>query len=92
MSDMADAENAQIEEGPGRRRIDPAKRRIHCTMTVCAGTVDRLEELCERYSTQRGRLVDRLVETLYQASKQNKVLCVHGSQCALNRTDLPAVW
>lgn len=77
---------------PGRRPLPDGARRVHMPITVCAGTLDRMDELCVRFSTTRGRLIDKLVEVLHRSYERGKLYCVHGESCRIDRTDLPDVY
>lgn len=55
-------------------------------------TLDRLENLCGRFETSRGRIVDKLVLALWTAYNTGKLTCVHGQACRIDRTDLPDVF
>ena len=48
-----------------RRRVN--RRRQHLALTCHSETIAKLDQLCVRFSSTRGRVVDRLVETLYRA-------------------------
>jgi len=50
-----------------------------------------LDDLCEKFRTNRGRLIDKLVETVSASYKDGRVRCVTGGACTINRTDLPEV-
>jgi len=65
--------------------------RLRATISVHPATLVRLDALCERFRTNRGRLIDKLVETVDAAYKTGRVMCVTGSACTINRTDLPEV-
>jgi hypothetical protein len=77
---------------PGRRPLPDGARRVHMPITVCAGTLTRMDELCVQFSTTRGRLVDKLVEVLHHSYSRGKLYCIHGESCRIDRTDLPAVY
>ena len=65
--------------------------RLRATISVHPTTLRRLDEMCERFRTNRGRLLDKLVETTSSAYKDGRMRCITGGLCSLNRTDLPDV-
>ena len=72
--------------------IPPGQRwRLRATISVHPSTLVALDDLCEKFRTNRGRLVDKLVETLSASYKDGRVRCIFGSACTINRTDLPEV-
>jgi hypothetical protein len=68
------------------------RRRQHMALTCHQDTLDRLDVLCGRWSTTRGRVVDRLVEILSRAYESGVLHCIHGQPCQLNRKDLPGIF
>lgn len=70
----------------------PIRQRQRIQLTVHPRTVVRLEELCERFTTHKGRIVDKLVEGLAEAYKTGKQHCVSGTPCKLDLTNLPEVF
>lgn len=68
------------------RRLRP-----QVTMTVHPDTVDRMNELCDRFRLPRGQLVDRLVLTLHNQYAKGVVFCATGEPCRVNRTDVPQI-
>ena len=68
------------------------RRRQHMALTCHQDTLDRLDVLCGRWSTTRGRVVDRLVEILSRAYECGTLHCIHGQPCQLNRKDLPGIF
>ena len=64
------------------RRVRP-----QIAMTVHPDTVIRMSELCAR-----GQLVDKLVLALHNQYARGVVFCVTGQPCAVNRTDVPAIF
>ena len=50
-----------------------------------------LDALCEMFRTNRGRLIDKMVETVHTAYSDGRMRCFTGGLCTLNRTDLPKV-
>jgi len=70
----------------------PANRwRLRATISVHPTTLVAIDQLCERFRTNRGRLIDKLVETVHMCYKDGKMRCVTGSSCTINRVDLPEV-
>jgi hypothetical protein len=51
-----------------------------------------LVELCERFATNKGRIVDKLVQTVHQAYKVGRQHCISGKPCKVDLTDLPEVF
>jgi hypothetical protein len=68
------------------------RRRQRIQLTVHPQTDVLLLELCERFATNKGRLVDKLVECLSCAYKSGRQRCVTGAACKLDLTDLPQVY
>jgi len=85
-------ESAVNPDGPGRRPVSEDARRLHLPVTVAQGTIRRLDELCARFSTTRGRLIDKMTDVVYQSYQTGKVHCVMGQVCSIGRQDLPAVF
>jgi hypothetical protein len=69
----------------------PVKWRQRATISVHPMTLVMLDELCARFRTNRGRVVDKLVETVAACYKDGRLRCVTGGACTINRTDLPEV-
>ena len=65
--------------------------RLRATISVHPSTLARLDALCERFRTNRGRLIDKLVEGVDSAYKDGLMRCVTGGLCTINRKDLPEV-
>lgn len=74
------------------RYVAEGNRRVHMPITVCVKTVGRMDELCVRFQTSRGRLVDKLVSNLSQAYELGESVCIDGQRCAIHRKDLPEVF
>ena len=66
--------------------------RPQIAMTVHPDTVTRMSELCARFALPRGQLVDKLVLALHNQYARGVVFCVNGQPCAVNRTDVPAIF
>jgi len=70
----------------------PAQRwRLRATISVHPSTLVALDALCEKFRTNRGRLLDKMVETVSASYKDGRMRCITGSACTINRTDLPEV-
>lgn len=65
--------------------------RLRATISVHPTTLVALDSLCERFRTNRGRLVDKMVETTAAAYRDGVLRCVTGGACTINRKDLPEV-
>jgi len=68
------------------------RRRQRIQLTVHPRTDVLLLELCERFATNKGRIVDKLVECLSSAYKTNRQYCISGKPCKVDLTDLPQVF
>jgi hypothetical protein len=55
-------------------------------------TDQRLEALCVQFASNKGRVVDKLVECLHAAYLHRKQYCVTGKPCKIELTDLPDVF
>jgi hypothetical protein len=80
---------SHLDAGLGPGQTD--RWRLRATISVHPNTLLQLDELCEKFRTNRGRLVDKMVETLAAAYRQKRMVCVTGGLCTINRTDLPEV-
>lgn len=65
--------------------------RLRATISVHPSTLARLDALCEKFRTNRGRLVDKMVEAVDASYKDGRLRCITGAACVMNRTDLPEV-
>ena len=74
-----------LAEGPKDRW------RLRATISVHPSTLVALDALCEQFRTNRGRLIDKMVETVHTAYSDGRMRCFTGGLCTLNRTDLPKV-
>lgn len=83
-------EQNAVQSAPAR--LPPNRIRIHMAITVHQDTIARMDALCGRFSTTRGRVVDRLVEMLARSYESGKVHCIHGQPCQIGRVDLPEVF
>jgi hypothetical protein len=68
------------------------RKRVRLQLTVHPLTDQRLEELAARFASNKGRLVDKLVEVLSAAYKTGRQHCVSGKPCKVDLTDLPTVY
>jgi hypothetical protein len=87
-SNMVEQQTAQ-DRLPAPR---PNRRRMHMAVTVHMDTVTRMDQLCGKFESTRGRLIDRLVEMLHRSYETGTVHCIHGQPCQIGRKDLPAVF
>jgi hypothetical protein len=67
------------------------KWRLRATISVHPTTLRALDELCEKFRTNRGRLMDKLIESVHSAYKDGRMRCITGGICTIARTDLPEV-
>jgi len=65
--------------------------RLRATISVHPSTLVRLDALCERFRTNRGRLIDKMVESVDASYRDGRMRCITGGHCQINRTDLPEV-
>lgn len=73
-------------------KLMPGDRwRLRATISVHPSTLVALDALCEKFRTNRGRLIDKMVESVSAAYKDGRYRCITGGICTLNRTDLPEV-
>ena len=84
-----------------RRKVDemneempPAMtgKRVRLQVTVHPLTDGRMDELCRRFATSKGRLIDKLVEVLHSSYGARKQYCITGRPCKIELTDLPDVF
>lgn len=68
------------------------RKRLRLQLTVHPLTDQRLNALCDRFATSKGRLVDKLVECLHSAYLQKRQHCITGKPCKVDLTDLPDVY
>jgi len=74
-----------LAEGPKDRW------RLRATISVHPSTLRSLDDLCNQMRTNRGRLIDKMVETVHSAYADGHMRCFTGGLCTMNRTDLPTV-
>ena len=65
--------------------------RLRATISVHPSTLVALDSLCERFRSNRGRLIDKMVETVSASYKDGRMRCMTGGACTINRVDLPEV-
>jgi hypothetical protein len=71
--------------------LKPDRWRLRATISVHPATLVALDALCEKFRSNRGRLIDKMVETVAASYKDGRMRCITGSACTINRTDLPEV-
>ena len=86
---MADTKTTEGPIGPGMPSKD--RWRLRATISVHPSTLRALDVLCEKFRTNRGRLIDKMVETVSASYKDGRLRCITGGACTINRTDLPEV-
>lgn len=70
----------------------PGERwRVRATISVHPKTLVKLDALCDKFRTNRGRLIDKLVETVNAGFADGRMRCMTGGVCTINRTDVPEV-
>lgn len=74
--------------------VTPAmtRKRVRLELTVHPLTDQRLEALCAQFASNKGRVVDKLVECLHAAYLHKKQYCISGRPCKIELTDLPDVF
>lgn len=65
--------------------------RLRATISVHPSTLVRLDGLCDKFRTNRGRLIDKMVESVDASYRDGRMRCITGGCCTINRTDLPEV-
>ena len=91
---MAEGTKGPTTVGPKKAptsKLPGDRWRLRATISVHPSTLVALDALCEKFRTNRGRLIDKLVETVSASYKDGRVRCVTGGACTINRTDLPEV-
>ena len=68
------------------------RKRTRLQLTVHPLTDQRLDALCARFASSKGRIVDKLVECLHAAYNKNRQYCISGKPCKVDLTDLPDVF
>jgi len=68
------------------------RKRQRLQLTVHPLTDQRLDALAERFATNKGRIVDKLVECLHAAYSARRQYCITGKPCKVDLTDLPDVF
>jgi hypothetical protein len=67
------------------------RKRVRLELTVHPLTDQRLGDLSTKFASNKGRLVDKLVEVLYASYSRGKQYCISGRPCKWDLTDLPDV-
>jgi hypothetical protein len=65
--------------------------RLRATISVHPATLAALDFLCDKFRTNRGRLIDKMVESVSASYRDGRMRCITGGACTINRTDLPEV-
>ena len=68
------------------------RKRVRLELTVHPLTDQRLADLCAKFASNKGRVVDKLVECLHASYSAGKQYCVSGRPCKWDLTDLPDVF
>lgn len=68
------------------------RKRVRLQLTVHPLTDQRLDELASKFASNKGRLVDKLVECLSAAYATGRQHCISGKPCKVDLTDLPTVY
>jgi len=68
------------------------RKRIRLQLTVHPLTDQRLMQLADQMATNKGRLVDKLVECLAAAYSSGRQHCITGKPCKIDLIDLPTVF
>lgn len=72
-------------------RLPGERWRLRATISVHPATLRKLDALCDKFRTNRGRLIDKMVETVSAGFKDGRMRCMTGGVCTINRTDVPEV-
>ena len=67
------------------------RRRTRVNVSLITGTLVQLDELRGRWSTSRGPILDKLVDTCHRTYADGKMHCVTGRECPYHLTDVPRV-
>jgi hypothetical protein len=84
----------ELQQGAPGQGIEPARRprRVRMTFSVMASTLDRLDELAQKWGHSRGVMVDKMAAIMHVMVKTGRVKCCTGQDCTLNRQDVPEVF
>lgn len=77
---------------PDSEQPGVTRKRVRLQLTVHPLTDQRLEALCATFASNKGRVVDKLVECLHAAYLHKKQYCITGRPCKIELTDLPDVF
>jgi len=78
-------------EPTAQDRLPGERWRLRATISVHPATLRKLDALCDQFRTNRGRLIDKMVETVSAGFKDKRMRCMTGGVCTINRTDVPDV-
>lgn len=73
-------------------KLPENRKRVRLQLTVHPKTDARLGLLSERFASNKGRIVDKLVECLAAAYGHGRQYCITGKPCKVDLTDLPDVF
>lgn len=90
MEHCAGAEAEAADKLPGVQNEN--RKRVRLQLTVNPKTDARLGLLAVRFTTNKGRLVDKLVECLAASYSQGVQHCISGRPCKIDMRDLPDVY
>jgi len=80
------------EDISAAERLPVSRKRVRLQLTVHPKTDARLGLLSDRFASNKGRIVDKLVECLAAAYSARKQYCITGKPCKVDLTDLPDVF
>jgi hypothetical protein len=80
------------ENGSTAEKLPENRKRVRLQLTVHPKTDARLGLLSERFASNKGRIVDKLVECLAASYAAGKQYCITGKPCKVDLTDLPDVF
>jgi len=82
-----------MDESTGTaERLPENRKRVRLQLTVHPKTDARLGVLSDRFASNKGRIVDKLVECLSAAYQDHKQHCITGQPCKVDLTNLPDVF
>lgn len=91
-ADSCRSMNPGDESLMSEERVLVSRKRVRLQLTVNPKTDMRLGILADKFTTNKGRLVDKLVEVLAASYSSGKQHCVSGRPCKIDLTDLPDVY
>jgi hypothetical protein len=80
------------QDGQPGEHLPPNRKRVRLQLTVHPATDARLGLLAERFASNKGRIVDKLVECLAAAYSDKKQHCITGQPCKVDLANLPEVF